>query len=78
MQLYILGLASGTKKKISLSSNDLEKSLLFFLLKEKKIPLASSCNGHKVCKKCVFNEKLLMCNFTVKDFLDREIKISYL
>lgn len=59
----------------------LDLSLLEFLRQE-KIPIASSCLGEGVCRKCVFNTNKLACQFTLSDLFaqshDVVIKISYL
>jgi ferredoxin len=52
-------------------------------LRSQDIPIASSCNGEGVCKKCVINTNLISCQVTLKDLLNentKEIKIdvSYL
>lgn len=46
------------------------------------IPIASSCNGDGVCKKCIFNQNKLACKTSLKDLEDPSgiinIEISYL
>ncbi|EPZ50637.1 hypothetical protein M902_3313 [Bacteriovorax sp. BAL6_X] len=50
-------------------------------LRRKEIPIASSCDGEKVCKLCVINDDLLACGLLVKDIIQKYnslITISYL
>ncbi|CBW26695.1 hypothetical protein BMS_1875 [Halobacteriovorax marinus SJ] len=67
-------------KEISLHEDDLSKTILE-LLQDHKIPIASSCMGEGVCKKCVINDNILSCFKLVKDITKWEspiIRISYL
>ncbi|MCB9060864.1 MAG: hypothetical protein H6622_05020 [Halobacteriovoraceae bacterium] len=80
-RLDILGEASGrTLLQIDLDSYSPQKDLLS-LLQELKFPIASSCEGEGICKKCVVNGNLLTCQVSLELIksmgLDR-IKISYL
>jgi Na+-transporting NADH:ubiquinone oxidoreductase subunit NqrF len=79
-RITILGLASGKTILLPYESSDLDKNLMFWL-KEKGINIASSCDGQGVCKKCVIQEEILTCKFTLKEFFQREpekkICISY-
>ncbi len=78
MQITIHGIASSKKFKLNITPKDLELSLLSFLRKN-SIPMASSCDGDGVCKKCVFNETLFGCQIKVKQWdLTKPISISYL
>ncbi|PIK15828.1 2Fe-2S iron-sulfur cluster-binding protein [Halobacteriovorax sp. JY17] len=81
LEVIIFGQASHTQiKKITLKESDLEKTILEFL-QENKIPVASSCMGEGICKKCVINENILSCFKLVKDIYNWEkptIYISYL
>lgn len=80
MFVKVIGDASKKEYKISVLKDDLELSLLLFLTKN-GLPIASSCSGKNVCKKCVVNEQVLSCSLTVKDFINKHntnIRISYL
>ncbi len=81
LEVIIFGQASHTQiKKISLTESDLEKTILEFL-QENKIPVASSCMGEGICKKCVINGNILSCFKLVKDICNWDtptIYISYL
>ncbi len=79
MRKTILLKKQASNKKIILRPTQEEQKiiLLEYLKKIKKLPIASSCNGEGVCKKCIFNESLLLCEIKVKDS-PKEIKISYL
>lgn len=68
-KIRVFGRASGkVVKEIVLSEKHLEKDLLE-ILQDSGIPVASSCNSEGVCKKCVFNEDLLSCQLTLREFL---------
>jgi ferredoxin len=48
-------------------------------LRSKDIPIASSCNGEGVCKKCIINSNLVSCQINLQDLLNentQEIKIN--
>lgn len=79
-KIKVIGLASGKIVNLTIQSkDDLELNLMKFLQKN-KIPIATTCLGEGVCKKCVINYDLISCLITVKDFLSREnqeIKIEY-
>lgn len=81
LQLKIRGNTSGKTSIIDISEKDFQKNLLFFL-QEKDFPIASSCRGEQVCKKCIINsEEILSCEFSVKEYLDEvgdTIYIEYL
>lgn len=80
MQLTINGLASKNIFQVSLADSDLQKTMLN-LLREKEIPIASSCRGERICHKCVINDDLLSCAITVSDFIFKHgniVDVSYL
>ena len=81
MQLIVLnGLASGKKWQLKVSTHDLDRTLLDFL-RIHNIPVASSCDGDKVCQLCKVNENLLACNLLVKEIINQynsTIEITYL
>lgn len=82
MKLQIKGLASKkTIKSISLSKDDLGNLMDF--LRNHNIPIASSCYGEGVCKKCIVNKNILSCQVKVEDIYNKndreyEIEIDYL
>jgi ferredoxin len=81
MQIILHGLASGRSQIIEVQSLDLNKTLLDFL-RERDVPIASSCAGEGVCKKCVIQNEWLTCMMTVEQFLknqaDGVVHVSYL
>lgn len=76
-KVIILKEASNKKQYIHLTKEDMDKNLLFYLRDEINLPIASSCNGEGICKKCIFNKNKLLCRFKVKE-IKEEISISYL
>lgn len=81
LKVIIFGQASHTRiKEITLKEEDLKKTILEFL-QDNHIPIASSCMGEGICRKCVINDSMLSCFKLVKDILkwkDPTIYISYL
>lgn len=76
-KIIVKGLASG-KTVTELNSPDQAINLLDFL-RENNIPIASSCRGEGVCKKCVFNKDKLACKQMLPiDEEDLIVKIDYL
>lgn len=76
----IIGQASHSEKVILVQTEDLSKNMLHFLL-EKRLPIASSCRGRGACHRCIVNDKSLLCQYSVKDFLQdcgSRVSISYL
>ena len=70
---------SQTQRELTLKESDQNLSLLE-ILRINSIPIASSCDGEGICKKCLVNDELISCQIKVKDFLARgenTIKISY-
>ncbi len=53
---------------------------LLLYLRSLDIPIASSCNGERICHKCVVNTNILACSITLKTFLTshNRIEIDYL
>jgi Na+-transporting NADH:ubiquinone oxidoreductase subunit NqrF len=80
-QIVVYGEAS--KKKLLISTVDeseLDESALKWL-RERNIPIASSCNGDGVCKKCSINNGILSCKITIRELIQNNlglISISYL
>lgn len=81
MQVEVKGLASGRSVFISYTPEDLGQNLLTFL-RNKGITIASSCDGERVCKKCVIQNDWLTCEMTLEEFLQRQtngqILVGYL
>lgn len=76
-QIMLKGLASGKVWRFNVDDDQVDADLLTFL-REKTIPVASSCSGEGVCKKCVFNESFLSCKELVGDWVGKEIVFAYL
>lgn len=83
-KVSIQGLASSTLvKTLEIRSEDLELTLMEYLRRE-NIPIASSCYGEGICKKCVIKLgeiEELSCLISVKKLLEKQIStisISYL
>lgn len=89
LTLTILGRASGKElKKITLDLNKLNQSQsLMTLLHENGVPIASSCSGEGVCKKCNITlncvGEIISCQWKLMDLLkdknfDKIITVNYL
>jgi Na+-transporting NADH:ubiquinone oxidoreductase subunit NqrF len=69
-------------QEISMNSSD--DTSLMDLLRENNIPIASSCYGDGVCKKCTVSNDIISCQIKVRDFIKLSVKyndiitISYL
>jgi hypothetical protein len=76
--LILKGLASNTLTTLSIQDDQLNKTVMSFL-QENLVPVASSCGGVGVCKKCIDSEGMLLCQVTLKDYLasKKEIGLSY-
>lgn len=75
-QIIIYGNASHkTILKVQPHQSDLDLTLLEWLQKY-KVPMASSCQGEGMCRKCVVNDQLLSCQVTVKSILNEGKKVS--
>lgn len=78
-QLIIIGSHSHKKVTLLLEDIDYPKNLLLFLT-SRDIPVASSCRGQGVCKKCTVSKEILSCSVSVKDYLTKYgniVEISY-
>lgn len=63
--LKIYGQASGKIFVLSLNlEQDSQVNLMSYLL-QNNIPVASSCNGEGICKKCLCVQDLLTCSLTL-------------
>lgn len=88
-KIEIFGLASNRIIKTLIPSEDglqIQNSLMTYLQSE-GIPIASSCSGDGVCKKCMVTfgqeKQQLSCQITLKEYLnnkdfDKIITINYL
>ncbi len=84
-ELIIFGEASHKiVKKFNINHNELNKSLMDFLLKN-GIPVASSCSGEGRCQKCIVQwgpETILSCQKSLAEIFvknDQEtLRVSYL
>ena len=78
--IHVHGLAS-QKAVASFEVTDLTTNLMEFL-RHRGIPIASSCGGDGVCRKCVVNDDLMSCQLSVGAFLvlhpEGVIKVGYL
>ncbi len=81
MRIIVRGLASGRDKELEIPQDDYGEILLFWLRKN-GIPIASSCDGEGVCKKCGIQNGWLTCELTWESFFklsqDKIIEVSYL
>lgn len=78
--IIVFGKASN-KELINDQLSNIDVNLMEWL-RSKKIPLASSCNGEGICKKCVINTDILACKVKLTDLVNAQnliyIEISYL
>ncbi|MBY0518296.1 MAG: 2Fe-2S iron-sulfur cluster binding domain-containing protein [Bacteriovoracaceae bacterium] len=78
--IRVRGLASG-KIVGEYEVTDPGEFLMFFLMQQ-GLPIASSCAGDGVCKKCVVNGDRLSCQIRVgdwlRDFPDQDVEVGYL
>jgi Na+-transporting NADH:ubiquinone oxidoreductase subunit NqrF len=83
-QLLVKGLASKRDIKVFTweNSKDIPKLSLMEFLRSQKIPVASSCFGEGVCRRCKVSETILSCQVKVFELFkahnDLEITIDYL
>jgi Na+-transporting NADH:ubiquinone oxidoreductase subunit NqrF len=84
LRLNIFGKASGKTVQTWKFADETQLPLLSILefLRKEKIPIASSCFGEGICKKCVFNGDQLGCQINLKDLFNQStqavIEIDYL
>lgn len=81
MQFIVKGKASGKiVKTLEISPDDFELNLMDFLLLN-SIPVASSCAGVGICKKCTTASGLLSCSLALYDYINifgTSIEFDYL
>jgi Na+-transporting NADH:ubiquinone oxidoreductase subunit NqrF len=79
--IKVRGLASGRIKELTYTADDLGMNLLAWL-RSRGITVASSCDGHGVCKKCDIQNGWLTSELTLREFLQRQpdgmVEIGYL
>lgn len=78
-KLKVVLAASKNKLEIPVRDSELSMSLLDFL-RLNQLPVASSCSGEGVCKKCIVNKNILSCMTTVERAMIElgDIEIEYL
>ena len=75
--IRVVGLASG-KVLGEFLIHDPHEKLLFFLLRH-NLPIASSCAGEGVCRKCLVSDDILSCQITVQEWPEgKNVEINYL
>lgn len=74
--IVVFGLAS-QKELGRFPIDDPTETLMFFLMRQ-GLPIASSCAGDGICRKCVVNQEVLSCQSTVGEWLSRRVEVSYL
>ncbi len=77
--ILVRGRASG--RELGAWEADAQELLMRFL-HERGIPIASSCDGEGVCRRCTVNGELLSCQTTVGAFMrlhpDGVVVVDYL
>jgi ferredoxin len=71
IELKVQGLAS--RKEVAsfafAQASDIPHLSLMDFLRDNKIPIASSCFGEGVCRRCKVNDGLLTCQVSVYEYL---------
>ncbi len=75
-KIVLKGVASNKKWQFDACESEMKMNLLEFL-ESKQIPIASSCRGEGVCKKCIFNGCHLACQVSVEE-ITGDVDIDYL
>ena len=79
-EITLFGESSKQQYVLKLKTENLDQILMNFL-RERNIPIASSCSGEGVCRKCVVTKNILSCSLTVRDYLKNHgqlVSVSYL
>jgi ferredoxin len=78
-RIILLGKASLREYELEVTADDLALTVLEFLQKH-QFPIASSCSGEGICRKCIINQNILSCMEKVSEWLKRnkKIEVSYL
>lgn len=66
-ELIIYGKASGKTQRVAFSQSDADTPLMKFLIQH-SIPIASSCRGEGICKKCQLG-KVLSCQISLQEYI---------
>ena len=74
-QITIIAKASNTVISIPVKAEELNMSVLEFL-RSHSIPIASSCDGEGICKKCKINGLILSCEITVDEIIKNSLKVE--
>jgi hypothetical protein len=79
--IIVSGKASGQKVSFPFSNEDLSINLLTWL-RSHGVMIASSCDGQKICRKCVIQNDWLTCSWTLGEFIRKNpsavVEVSYL
>lgn len=79
-EINLIGKSSGKKTRIDYCNDQLAQILMDFL-RSNSIPIASSCRGEGICKKCKVNSEILSCQLTLAEFLSlhgKNLTVDYL
>lgn len=78
-QVVLKARASNTTIVLKVAPHELALTVLEFL-RQKGYPIASSCSGEGICRKCIVCGDILSCEKTVKYFVDeaKAISVDYL
>lgn len=79
--IEVIGLASGKLVKTIEVQHEHEQMSLMDFLRAHKIPVASSCFGEGVCRRCKVNQGLLSCQIKMIDYLKTQptqVEIDYI
>ena len=68
-ELVIYGLASKKTTRLVFEDRDLHTCLMVFL-QQHSIPVASSCRGEGVCKKCLL-KNILSCQISLQEYIEK-------
>ena len=74
-KLILNAKASNRKISLNVTNEDLELTLLEYLRKQ-NFPVASSCDGEGVCKKCIINGDVLSCKIKVSEMIAQKLEIN--
>lgn len=83
-RIIVFGNASNSEILNKIVDSDLLNTDVLTWLRTQNIPIASSCFGEGICKKCLINGDLLACKTILKnimaneDFSEIRIYVSYL
>lgn len=75
-EIIVKGRASKKSWCFPVNKKEYALTLLEFL-ESKNMPIASSCSGQGVCRRCIFNNDRLACEEKLKD-ISFDVEIDYL